>query len=172
MNIILENSKLITLYKNRFGYKAIVDESDYDMLLKHTKRWRAGTHHVEGNSKLLKNSSGRRLQVSMHRLIMGCVKGDKKMVDHINHNVLDNRKCNLRIVTASQNLINKIKLPNSSSKYKGVYWIKDKKKWRVEVGGRLNKHNAGYFTNEIEAAKKANELMIKIHGEFALLNKV
>lgn len=45
----------------------------------------------------------------MHRLILDT----DNFVDHINHNGLDNRKSNLRIVTKSQNQMN--------ANYKGVY---------------------------------------------------
>ena len=38
----------------------------------------------------------------MHREVLGT----DQFVDHINHNTLDNRKCNLRVVTKSQNTMN------------------------------------------------------------------
>lgn len=43
----------------------------------------------------------------LHRLIMECPK--ELTVDHINHNTLDNRRCNLRICTQFQNNQNKLR---------------------------------------------------------------
>lgn len=55
------------------------------------------------------NSPKNKKPKHMHKVVMGT----NEMIDHINHNTLDNRKCNLRIVNKSQNQMN--------SNYKGVY---------------------------------------------------
>ena len=57
----------------------------------------------------------------IHRLIMDCP--EHKEVDHINHNTLDNRKYNLRIVTRSENGINK-KATSNTGEY-GITLRKD-----------------------------------------------
>ena len=49
-------------------------------------------------------------------------------IDHVNINPLDNRIENLRVVNHSQNLRNRNKLKNCSSKYKGVCWNKNNNK--------------------------------------------
>jgi len=50
-------------------------------------------------------SKGKRRREYMHRVIMGAKCGE--FVDHINGDRADNRRCNLRIVTNSQNLQNR-----------------------------------------------------------------
>ena len=50
-----------------------------------------------------------------------------EMVDHINHDTLDNRKCNLRIVNKSQNQMN--------ANYKGVYVYNGKYRAQIKMHG-------------------------------------
>ena len=94
------------------------------------------------------------------------------VVDHINHNGLDNRKANLRHATRVQNNRNRliIKRKGASSKYKGVSWRKRKKRWhaRIHVNGRYK--FLGYFKEEINAAKAYDKAAKKYHKEFASLN--
>ena len=90
-------------------------------------------------------------------------------VDHINHNGLDNRECNLRICTRSQNMANTQRscINNIGSKYRGVHCHKSKViPWRVFIA---NKH-VGYYSNEIDAAKGYDKAAIAKYGEFATTN--
>lgn len=61
----------------------------------------------------------------LHRIIMGvCYDSheDNIYVDHINGDKLDNRKCNLRVCTASENNMNRQKVRyNNSTGIRGVY---------------------------------------------------
>lgn len=73
------------------------------------------------------------------------------VVDHINDNPLDNRVENLQIVTPR---FNSYKTQGKySSKFKGVYWNKQRNKWQsyITINGKL-KH-LGLFNCELEASK-------------------
>jgi hypothetical protein len=99
--------------------------------------------------------------------------------DHINHNGLDNRKANLRVATRKQNVWHRRKFSGrtydglkqpSRSKYKGVDWSKEMKRWRVRIRVNGKRLYLGSFENEIDAAKAYDEASKKYHGEFAALN--
>ena len=84
-----------------------------------------------------------------------------EQIDHINMIKDDNRIDNLRIVNNSQNNQNKKKQKNCSSKFKGVCFDKNVKKWKsqIKINGKV-KH-LGYFDNELEAYKKWKEVAIE-----------
>ncbi len=105
----------------------------------------------------------------MHRIIMDAKNG--KIVDHINHDTLDNRRYNLRICNKSQSQWNK-KAQGGTSKHKGVCWSKRVEKWIVSIGYKNKRIHIGYFCNEEEAAIAYNKEAIRLHGEFAFLNSI
>jgi hypothetical protein len=82
-------------------------------------------------------------------------------IDHTNSNPLDNRLENLEYVTKSFNGSKQGLRLGLSSKYNGVSWAKDKKKWQVYYWYNKKKKHIGYFENtpagEIEAAKAHDE---------------
>jgi len=93
---------------------------------------------------------------------------NKPEIDHKNRDSLDNRVCNLRWATHSENEINKASFKNSSSVFKGVY--KTRNQWCSRY--RLNGKNfwIGSFDNEVDAAVAYDNAVRAIHGEFAVLN--
>ena len=106
--------------------------------------------------------------IRLHRYIMNYI--GNNIVDHINNNPLDNRKCNLRIVTSKQNNMNKTSSQNSSSKYIGVCWDKYKNKWATSITVNNKKKFLGRFKDEKEAAKARDIATIKYYGEYGNLN--
>lgn len=88
-------------------------------------------------------------------------------IDHINRIRHDNRICNLREATRSQNCMNKCVRSDSSSGIKGVHFEKSSNKYKVSVTTINSKQkNIGRFLN-LEDAKLAYNTYNKIHhGEF------
>jgi len=93
--------------------------------------------------------------IRMHRLIiehgLGRELQKNEFIDHINHDPLDNRRENLRLVSNRQNQQNKKQ--KTTSKYPGVSWHKRNKRWIAQIS--LNGRNKflGTFIDEGEAAK-------------------
>ena len=59
-----------------------------------------------------------------------------------------------------------------TSKYKGVDWKKQQKKWRAILCSNGKKNHIGYFDDEKEAARAYNKAVLEHRGEFAVLNDV
>jgi len=108
-----------------------------------------------------------RKEIQMHREILGLT-DPKQKVDHINGNRLDNRRENLRVVTDSQNHMNRVKGPGTS-KYKGVSRC-GKNRWRVFIGKDYKKYRYGPFTDEVEAALFYDMKALELFGQYARPN--
>ena len=103
--------------------------------------------------------------VRLHHLIL--LKKKYFEVDHVNRNPLDNRRCNLRYVTRSQNCMNCSMKRNNSSGYKGVCWNKEHEKWVAQVGINKRKIHLGYFTSKKKASKIYQMAVKDLFGEYA-----
>ena len=86
------------------GFKTQVDDEDYERLSDFI--WYAHPDH-RGQYLVYVHANHDGRTYLMHRMIMGLKHGDRRQVDHINHDCLDNRRQNLRIVTHSENLANR-----------------------------------------------------------------
>ena len=162
--------KIITIDSKKHGvHDVLVDNENFQELSKY--HW---TLYKNKNILYAKRHiiiEGKRTTLKMHRFVMGLKTNDKLIVDHINHNSLDNRKANLRICSQSENCRNKTSHKNSSSKYLGVSFNKKCKKWQYQICSNKKTIHLGLYINEIDAAKAYNNAAIKYHGEFANINK-
>ncbi len=162
--------KIQLIGKYSLGKFSIVDDEDYEKFSIY--RWYA--HKDTTGLRAVRKQNNKTIYLS--REIMNA--GKNTYVDHINHNTLDDRKENLRICNASQNMMNRSKQKNSKYKYKGIHRSFKKYKMtkpyaaqiKIQVNGK-KKHiySKDYKTVE-EAAKAYDELAIKYFGEFACLN--
>lgn len=103
----------VPLYSKRGRFKGVLIADKEDREFVESITWRVTPFgYVVGyiNKK----------RVLFHREIMGAKDGF--VVDHINHNRLDNRKSNLRVCTNQENTRNR-------TKQHGVYWRKERNKW-------------------------------------------
>lgn len=77
--------------------------------------------------------------------------GLKLVVNHIDFNKQNNCVSNLEIITQRKNA--NLKHIKSSSKYVGVHWSNEKKKWASKITINKNVKHLGYFDNEKEASE-------------------
>lgn len=91
-------------------------------------------------------------------------------VDHIDFDKLNNRVENLRIISARDNSIRSaLKKPNKTSKYLGVHYCKQKKKYVARIIKDRKKFYIGSFINEEDAKTAYQEMELKIYGKITQL---
>lgn len=133
----------------------IIDEQDLHLIFE--TRWGFTNGYVRGkyNGK----------DTGIARVIVAAQKNE--VVDHINHDTLDNRRCNLRVCTNQQNSMNQRPQAGKSSKYKGV---SKTIKYQASISYNGKSIHLGVFDDEIEAAKAYDVKAKELFGEFAYLN--
>lgn len=142
-----------TFKKEKFWF----DLEDYNKIKNYSWHFNKDGYIVTGYNKIL-----------MHRIIMNCP--DDMEVDHIFHKKFDCRKEFLRIVTPSQNQMNRRIQSNNTSGIKGVVWREDKEKWRAYITIN-NKHiHLGYFNIFNEAVEVRKQAEIEYFGEYRYIN--
>ena len=109
-------------------------------------------------------------KIYLHRLITGYEK--KWQVDHANRDKSDNRRCNLRMATASQNNANIIRRRKSNTGYRGVFCEKRSLTNKYTVTASINgkKRTSKRFATAEDAAKFYDKIALTVYGEFAVLN--
>ena len=106
----------------------------------------------------------------MHRFLTNC--DDNHVVDHKNHITGDNRLCNLRICTVSENQYNKKMQNNNTSGAIGISWEKRQQKWRAYITVNKQRIELGLFNNYEYAIKVRQKAENEYHQEFSFANSM
>jgi hypothetical protein len=134
---------------------AIVDADDLPMVEGITFRVR------ENRSVEYKERGKTRL---LHRLLMGA--GNGEVVDHINGDRLDNRRCNLRLCSHAENMRNRRVHKNNSCGMKGVYYDPRRNVYRAQVRAHGRKFDLGAYALAQDAHAAYVLAASALHGEF------
>lgn len=128
------------------GQTALYDAADAHLIEQHKWQawWNSKTKSFYARRMYWDKTAKTYRTEFMARLIMGLERGDERQVDHINHNTLDNRRQNLRIVTNKQNNQNRRNV-------KGYTWDKFNKRWKARIVVDGKPIHLGQFTTEHEA---------------------
>lgn len=161
IEILEDHAEIFLIDKNNeICAKALIDLDDVNKVKNikwHRSDLQRSTYYCLSNDSEWKR---------IHRLIMGVT--DKNIVvDHINHNGLDNRKSNLRICTSGQNTCNCLTSKNNKSGHKGVYWSKERKKWCAQISINNKTKGLGRYDTIEEAIEAREKAAKEYYGEFA-----
>lgn len=157
-----ENTVLVPLTQGKF---AIIDAEDAEKILQHS--WYLRCNGYAGRSARNPNG-GNQITILMHRELIEVPDG--MFIDHINRDRLDNRKCNFRIVTRAQNMMNKSQYRNNTSGFRGVTWMKSEQLWVARIDHNRKAIFLGYFKDPEEAARAYDAAAREYRGDFAALN--
>ena len=116
------------------GVKFAVSTIDVPLVSKMPSWYTAGSNGKYLMCDYKKNKERKCIRV--HRLIMGLASNKDKtiVVDHINGDTLDNRRCNLRVITRGQNVdYRQGSKKNSASGIRGLHWEEKEKRWIARI---------------------------------------
>lgn len=144
-------------YKNGELWYALADSSDLPELQNCDFRWCLKKDRcTEYCFTHCRNDLGKWTTITLHRFLLK--PGPSEQIDHINHNGLDNRRCNLRIVDGIQNSYNRLVQSNSLTGIPGLTWSKQKSKWRAELIYKKARIFEKYY-DDYEQAKRDLDLV-------------
>ena len=149
----VDHAEIITYNsKGEETARALIDLENVDIVKDY--KWRLNDQGYIVNDKV-----GR-----LHRFLTN--PPDNMVVDHINHNKLDNRISNLRICTSQQNNMNTSKRSDNSSGVTGVYWDKQNNKWIASIQVNGKQIHLGYFKTKEGAVEARRQAEIEYFGEY------
>jgi hypothetical protein len=163
---IVKDDCAVIYIKNQKGetYESYIDIDDLDKLIKLNYSWHlfwsttTKSYYVKTTERYVEES-GRKYSrtIYLHRYLLNAP--EELYIDHLNHNTLDNRKSNLKIVTNIENHENRRFRPNinSSTGVKNVTYAKREKKYIVQFWVNGSNLRIGKFDNLEDAKKLAEE---------------
>lgn len=129
---------------------AVIDGADAPQVVVHRWSYLSGDYAMRHDRTL-----PGRPAILLHRQLMGLTRGDGLEVDHFDGDGLNNRRSNLRVCTRALNAQNRGAGRGSRSRYRGVAWHREGRKWAVNVSVLGRNHYLGLFDDEDDAGRAA-----------------
>ena len=155
----------IAIFTTRDGREFCVDASDIERISPITW-WIAVNGYVVGDVPYNMTDGKPNQTVYLHRYLFGDIEQDK-CVDHIDRNVLNNRRNNLRLCLHKDNSKNTSIRSDNTTGYTGVYRDKRNGRWFSEITADGEKHYLGTFKNIEDAIVARSDAEKRYFGEFA-----
>ncbi len=111
------------------------------------------------------------LRCYLHQFILKYY-NNGKAIDHKNNLRWDNRKINLQKIGHGTNGHKGNKRKNSISKFRGVYFIKNRNKYRFEITKDGKRYSKSDFSSEQEAVLAFNRKAKELYGDNAFQNEI
>lgn len=140
--------------KNGEIIETLIDTLDFEIINSINGKWNAwyDNHTRSYYVKCAVPTGKRKGNIhALHRMILN--EPSNLVVDHINHDTLDNRRSNLRAISKQGNSQNKKgpHLDNNSSGIRGVTWKKSHSKWEAYFHLNYKRIYVGLFVSKEEA---------------------
>lgn len=160
-------SKIITLTNS--DELTIVDDIDYDYLIQWN--WQLGD---TGHSKRIQRTTLiNKIITTIYMSKEITIRMDLNLtnqIDHIDRDIFNNQRFNLRAATRSQNKANNNLYKNNTTGYKDVHFHNLHQKYCARISINNKRIQLGYFEDAEDAAKAYDKAAIKYFGQFASLN--
>lgn len=150
------------------GQVALIDDEDLGLVGRY--RWYAAwnphtqSFYAQTNAWL---DDDKKHTLRMHRLLLGNPKN--VIVDHIDHDTLNNTRANLRLSTNKESSMNRRRRKDNASGYKGVRLDKRYGVWIARIQTSHGRKDIGRYRTAEEAYAAYCAAALEHHGEFARL---
>jgi hypothetical protein len=145
------------------GYEAVIDANDVPLVEGYN--WTASVNPWTVYAYRMRRVDGKQRPVKMHRVIMGEPEGHE--VDHRDCDGLNNRRCNLRAATSSENKKNQRVSSKNTTGYKGVHYYKAYGNFQAYISANGKQNFLGYYETAEAAHAAYCAAAARVHGEFA-----
>ena len=146
-------------YTSNTNKEFYVDADDFEIIKQYC--WYKHINKYNGYHSLRTKDPTTKKDVKLNYLVAG------KYYDHIDRNPLNNRKHNLRVANASENMQNSSISTRNTSGVIGVSWDKNRNKWHVQISVNKNGIHIGRFANKEDAIVARLQAEKEYYGEFA-----
>lgn len=152
----------IRLDSQKGEFWTIINASDFDKANSYSGKWslmrsRGSLMYVKGVVRTSREPYCAYRKILLHRFLVDAP--PVLVVDHINHDTLDNRRENLRVVTQAMNLQNvRAHRDSLSGGIRGVSYSRRTGKWIVQVCVNYKHYSGGSYSTREEAEEAAIKL--------------